>query len=79
MLEGGLQLVAVGEQRQAAENIEAQAGTAHGYDEATNVSQVADRACTDEREQDVVVLLALVLVHRLHLHSVFKRVRTCYG
>jgi hypothetical protein len=38
-------------------------GSRHGNDEASNVAEVTHVVGLDQRQEDVVVLLALVLVH----------------
>jgi hypothetical protein len=68
VLEGGLHLVAVGKQRLAAEDVEAQPGATHGHHQPPHIPEVTHGPAPHQGEQDVVVLLPLVLVHRLHLH-----------
>ena len=67
--QAGLQLVAVGEQGLAAEDVEPQPGPAHGHHQPADVPDVPHRPRPDQGQQDDVVLLPLVLVHRCHLHE----------
>jgi hypothetical protein len=52
--------------KQASNNL-TEPGSRHGDDEAPNVAEVTDVVGLDQRQEDVVVLLALVLVHRRDL------------
>ena len=66
-VEGRLELEAVLEEVDPREDVEAEPRPRHGDDEAADVAEVADVVGADEGEEDEVVLLALVLVHRRDL------------
>ena len=72
LVEGRRQLEAVLEQRDPSEHVEAEARTGHGDDETTDVAQMAHGFCLDQRQQNVVVLLTLVTIHRRHLQQDVK-------
>lgn len=65
--QGGLQLIAVGKERLAAKDIEAQARATHGHHQPPHIPDVPHRPRPHQGQQDVVVLLPLVLVHCCHL------------
>ena len=65
--EGRRQFETVGEERRPSEDVEAEPGARHGHHQTADVAQVADLARPHQRQQDVVVLLALVLVDRVDL------------
>lgn len=67
LLERRLHLVALLEELLAAEDVQPEARARHGDDEAADVAEVAHDPRAHEREQHVVVLLPLELVHRRHL------------
>jgi len=62
-----LELETVLEQTDPGEDVETQPSSGHGDHQSPDVPQVADIVCPDKREEDVVVLLALVLVHSSNL------------
>lgn len=62
LAERGRQLEAVPEQRHPCKHVQAKAGARHRHHQTTHVTQVAHGLCAHQRQQDIVVLLALVLV-----------------
>ena len=72
--ERGLQLVAGGEQRGAAEDVQPQPRTRHGDDQPPHVPEMPDSPRAHEAQQHVLILLPLVLVHRRDLRGPKERV-----
>ena len=58
------QLEAAIEERATADDVEAETRATHGDNEAANVAQMADHPRSHEREDHIIVLLALILVDR---------------
>lgn len=61
--ERGLQLVAGGEQRGAAKDVQPQPGPRHGDHQSPHIPQMPDSPRAHEAQQHILVLLSLVLVH----------------
>ena len=61
--EGRLQFETVLEEADPGKDVEAEAGAGHGHHQTADIAQVADIVGAHQGEEDVVVLLALVLVH----------------
>mmetsp|Transcript_29900 Transcript_29900/g.103322 ORF Transcript_29900/g.103322 Transcript_29900/m.103322 type:complete len:313 (+) Transcript_29900:696-1634(+) len=68
------ELGALSEERGPSEDVEPQSRARHGHDQAPDVAHVPHGLCAHEREEDVVVLLALVFVHGCDLagHAVAR-------
>lgn len=66
LLESWSELEAVLEKGDSGEDVEAESGTRHGHDQTAHIPQVTHGFGSDERKEDVVVLLTLVLIHCGH-------------
>ena len=55
---------AILKQLQSTEDVQPEAGAGHGHDQTPDISNVADMSRAHERQQYVVVLLALKAIHR---------------
>ena len=62
-VERGMELEAVPEEVDPGKDVEAEARAGHGHDQTSDISQVTHVVSADKREEDVVVLLTLELVH----------------
>lgn len=70
LLHGWSQLIAVGKQLSSAKDVEAQPGPGEGYYKPPHIPDVPHCPCAYQRQQDIVILLALVLIHRGNLQQV---------
>lgn len=63
LLHGRSQLIAVGKQLSPAKDVHPQPGPRQGHHQAPNIPDVPHCPGAHQRQQDVVILLPLVLVH----------------
>ena len=66
-VKGGAELPASLKQGHTGQDVETESGARHGHHQPTDIAQMAHVLATDEREDDVVVLLALVAINSSHL------------
>ena len=69
LLHGGPQLIAVGKELCPAKDVQPQASPGHGHHQPAHIPDVPHCPGAHQGEQDVVVLLALVLVHSRYLQQ----------
>ena len=67
--EGGLQFIAVGKEWQPSKDVQTQARATCGHHQTPHIPEMPDRPSSHKRQKHIVILLALVLVHCLHLHG----------
>lgn len=52
------------------QDVQPEASSGHGHDQTTNISQMTSRLGANERQDDVIVLLPLVPIHRGDLENI---------
>ena len=62
-----LQLCAASKEAHTGQDDQTQPGPGHGHYQSTNIAQVAHMLGAYKRENDVIILLALVAIHCCHL------------
>ena len=75
--ECGLQLGATAEEAGPGQHIEPQPSSRHRHYQSTHIPQMADVLGTHQGEDDIVILLPLVAVHRGHLRANKKGSLNC--